>query len=315
VSTDDDGEVVGQGDAPPGGDEGLGLERFVAVPGVQQWRSDPGTGQDEVDAARRRAVVRPDPGVGCEVGDRDPVVCGEPVVDGQDDAQRVVEQGVDHEALGRGRGLEVVLEHDGQVQRTLSQLVERGLAVDQVVDHGEAGMNGAERGSHLGGQVHERGEERSQTHRPAAQAAQRGDLGLGELESSQHGLGVAEEDPPRLGELHAVPGTAHQDGAQPSFTGPTVPLAIVGWALVGLGLAAVIPAVIGAAPQLVDAPPATAIAAVTTIGYLGSFTGPPLIGLLAEFSGLTLALSTIVVASLLTAALARLGLHCPEGIV
>jgi hypothetical protein len=40
VSTDDDGEVVGQGDAPPGGDEGLGLERFVAVPGVQQWRAE-----------------------------------------------------------------------------------------------------------------------------------------------------------------------------------------------------------------------------------------------------------------------------------
>jgi hypothetical protein len=104
-------------------------------------------------------------------------------------------------------------------------------------------------------------------------------------------------------------------GATLALTGPTVPLAIVGWALVGLGLAAVIPAVIGAAPPLVDAPPATAIAAVTTIGYLGSFTGPPLIGLLAEYSGLTLALSTIVVAGLLTAALARLGLRCPEGLV
>jgi MFS family permease len=104
-------------------------------------------------------------------------------------------------------------------------------------------------------------------------------------------------------------------GATVALTAPAVPLAIVGWALVGLGLAAVIPAVIGAAPQLVDAPPATAIAAVTTIGYLGSFTGPPLIGLLAEYSGLTLALSMIVVAGLLTAALARLGLRCPEGLV
>jgi hypothetical protein len=98
-----------------------------------------------------------------------------------------------------------------------------------------------------------------------------------------------------------------------ALTASTVRLAIVGWALVGLGLAAVGPAVIGAAPQLVDAPPATAIAAVTTIGYLGSFTGPPLIGLLAEHTGLALALSTIVAASLLTAALARLGLHSRSG--
>ena len=130
-------------------------------------------------------------------------------------------------------------------------------------------------------------------------------------ESGQHGLGVAKEDPPRLGELHAVPGTAHQDGAQPSFS-PVRPFrsrsSAGRWS--GSVWLAVIPAVIGAAPQLVDAPPATtAIAAVTTIGYLGSFTCPPLIGLLAELSGLTLALrSTIVVASLLTAALARLGL-------
>jgi hypothetical protein len=66
-------------------------------------------------------------------------------------------------------------------------------------------MGGVERGTHLGGQVHERGEERSQTHRAPVQAAQRRDLGFSELESSHSGFGVAEEDPPRLGELHAVP--------------------------------------------------------------------------------------------------------------
>jgi MFS family permease len=102
-------------------------------------------------------------------------------------------------------------------------------------------------------------------------------------------------------------------GATVALTAPTIPLAIMGWALLGLGLAAVTPAVIGAAPQLVDAPPATAIAAVTTISYLGSFTGPPLIGLLTEYSTLTLALGTMVAASLLTAALARLGLRPRSG--
>src|SRR3954453_13758411 len=56
---------------------------------------------------------------------------------------------------------------------------------------------------------------------------------------------------------------------------PNAALGLAGWALFGLGLAAVAPTVLGAAPRLGDAAPATAIAAVTTIGYLGSFSAPP----------------------------------------
>lgn len=51
--------------------------------------------------------------------------------------------------------------------------------------------------------------------------------------------------------------------------------------------------------------PGVAIAAVTTIGYLGSFTGPPLIGALAELSSLTLALALLVVVGGVIAATAR----------
>jgi MFS family permease len=86
---------------------------------------------------------------------------------------------------------------------------------------------------------------------------------------------------------------------------PGATLGLAGWALFGLGLAAVAPTLLGAAPQAGEGPPATAIAAVTTIGYLGSFTGPPAIGGLAQATGLSTALLALVAASLVLAALAR----------
>jgi hypothetical protein len=53
----------------------------------------------------------------------------------------------------------------------------------------------------------------------------------------------------------------------------------------------------GAAPAADHGSPAAAIAAVTTVGYLGSFTGPPLVGALAEAGSLTAALGLLVVVS------------------
>src|SRR5919199_4513849 len=70
--------------------------------------------------------------------------------------------------------------------------------------------------------------------------------------------------------------------------------ALAGWGLFGLGLAAIAPAVLGAAPAAAGAtPPAVAIAAVTTVGYLGSFTGPPAIGALASATGLDAAIGLL----------------------
>src|SRR3954447_4061431 len=82
-------------------------------------------------------------------------------------------------------------------------------------------------------------------------------------------------------------------------------LGLAGWALFGLGLAAVAPTLLGAAPRTGDAPPALAIAAVTTIGYLGSFTGPPVIGGLAQATSLSTALLALIAASVVLAALAK----------
>jgi MFS family permease len=61
----------------------------------------------------------------------------------------------------------------------------------------------------------------------------------------------------------------------------------------------------GAAPSVSGASPGVAIAAVTTIGYLGSFSGPPAIGAVAEISGLSAALGLLVAVSALMLALAR----------
>jgi hypothetical protein len=85
--------------------------------------------------------------------------------------------------------------------------------------------------------------------------------------------------------------------------------AVAGWVLVGLGFAAATPAIIGAAPAVAGMPVPAAIAAITSISYLGSFTGPPLIGVLAEAAGLTLALGLAIVSSLAVAALAGPGLR------
>jgi MFS family permease len=94
-------------------------------------------------------------------------------------------------------------------------------------------------------------------------------------------------------------------GATLVVVAPTATLALAGWALFGLGLAAVAPTVLGAAPRTGDAAPATAIAAVTTIGYLGSFSGPPAVGALAQVTTLSTALIALVVFSAILGLLAR----------
>lgn len=69
--------------------------------------------------------------------------------------------------------------------------------------------------------------------------------------------------------------------------------AIIGFGLVGLGIANVIPVVFSAAGRVSGVPPATALAAVATTGYCGYLAGPPLIGLAAEATNLSLALGVL----------------------
>ena len=69
-------------------------------------------------------------------------------------------------------------------------------------------------------------------------------------------------------------------------------VALVGFALVGLGFANVVPVLFSAAAK-VDANPAHGIAVVASVGYLGMMAGPPLIGIIAEHASLTLGLATV----------------------
>lgn len=79
----------------------------------------------------------------------------------------------------------------------------------------------------------------------------------------------------------------------------TPPAGLAGFAIMGLGLSVVFPLTLRAAGQA----GAQHLAAVSAVGYTGFLAGPPLIGLLAELSGLRTALGLVVAACLLAALL------------
>ena len=70
-------------------------------------------------------------------------------------------------------------------------------------------------------------------------------------------------------------------------------IGIVGCALVGLGIANIIPVLFSAAARVPGVPPGRALAAVATTGYLGFLAGPPLIGIVAETAGLAVGLGLV----------------------
>jgi fucose permease len=65
---------------------------------------------------------------------------------------------------------------------------------------------------------------------------------------------------------------------------------LIGLALLGVGIANALPLTIAAGGNAPGETPATAAARVSTLGYLGSFVGPALVGGLASLSNLPLAL-------------------------
>jgi fucose permease len=75
-------------------------------------------------------------------------------------------------------------------------------------------------------------------------------------------------------------------------------VAMAGFALVGIGLATVVPILYNAATRIPGVSRAAAIASVSSIGYVGFMVGPPIIGAVAHATSLTVAMGTMVVASL-----------------
>jgi predicted MFS family arabinose efflux permease len=82
-------------------------------------------------------------------------------------------------------------------------------------------------------------------------------------------------------------------------------VALIGWAVVGAGVAGIAPTLLGAAPGASAAPAPVAIATVSAIGYGGSFAGPPLIGALASLTSLPAALGVLVLGAVAIALFAR----------
>lgn len=70
-------------------------------------------------------------------------------------------------------------------------------------------------------------------------------------------------------------------------------VALLGFACLGLGLAAMVPTVFRGAGSVDGMAPGVGLAAVSTMGYTGFLVGPPLIGALAEATSLPLALGAV----------------------
>lgn len=79
---------------------------------------------------------------------------------------------------------------------------------------------------------------------------------------------------------------------------------IAAFAVMGLGLGASFPMIVGAAARTPGAPGPQAIAAVSGTGYVGLMAGPATIGLLSDAGGLRCALVLVVALCLVAAALA-----------
>jgi fucose permease len=79
-------------------------------------------------------------------------------------------------------------------------------------------------------------------------------------------------------------------------------IALAGLALVGLGLANVIPILFVSASRIEGASPAAGIALVSSLGWVGDVLGPPLVGGVAQGVSLTAGLALVVVASMALAA-------------
>jgi predicted MFS family arabinose efflux permease len=84
----------------------------------------------------------------------------------------------------------------------------------------------------------------------------------------------------------------------------TAPAAIAGFAALGLGLAGVVPTLFRAGADEPGVPTGPALAAVSSLGYLGFLAGPPLIGGVAQLTSLRLACGLLVAAGLLVFLLA-----------
>ena len=85
---------------------------------------------------------------------------------------------------------------------------------------------------------------------------------------------------------------------------PFIIPATIGFLLVGLGVSSVVPLTFGLAGKSTTMAAGAALAALSTIGFLGFLLGPPLIGFVAQIAGLRTSFSVIALIGLSTTVLA-----------
>ena len=81
--------------------------------------------------------------------------------------------------------------------------------------------------------------------------------------------------------------------------------ALLGFALVGIGFANMVPVLFSSAARVPGVTPAQGIAGVSSCGYLGFMVGPPLIGAIATGFGLDRGLLVVAVFAALVALLSH----------
>ncbi|MCR4281569.1 MAG: MFS transporter [Bauldia sp.] len=81
----------------------------------------------------------------------------------------------------------------------------------------------------------------------------------------------------------------------------SLPMAVVGFAALGVGVSVGFPLAVSAAAALGERTPATNVASLSLIAYSGSLIGPPLVGFVAESGGLRLGLAAILPLMVLSA--------------
>lgn len=102
-----------------------------------------------------------------------------------------------------------------------------------------------------------------------------------------------------------ISGTMITSGLLLSVLFPYLVTATIGFFLVGFGVSSVVPIVYGLAGKSKTMSPGTALASVSTIGFLGFLIGPPVIGFIAQAVSLRWSFTLIGILGFGTAVLAR----------
>lgn len=100
----------------------------------------------------------------------------------------------------------------------------------------------------------------------------------------------------RLGDSRLVQGSALVaiTGLSLALAWPVVWTGILGFFLVGIGLAAIVPIAYSTAGNIPGLSPGVGISMVTSIGYAGFLVGPPVIGFLSDWQGLRFGMAFVL---------------------